>query len=180
MSSCDMQNLSSFHEVVSSLLSSWTAYQLAVKLHFGGAETDEKSEWFVDVLTNFLEETKDIDSYELIDWLSEVLYNEFDLIVEDGSTDFIADSLLKCQRWWKEECRENIILFLETLPSSCAVERAAMQSNGNASDDEEESSTESGSEDNMDSSKSRNRQKTGRQPRMVTDEDGWTTVCPRP
>lgn len=43
---------------------------------------------------NFLVNTKDLSLYELCDWLDDVLDNEFNLHLEDDSTEVVARALL--------------------------------------------------------------------------------------
>lgn len=160
---------------VDRLLRSWTGFQLAITMQSGGPNTYEKSQWFLQELCDFVLHQKDLEEDELADWINQILYNDFDLVLEDESTDWIAESLIKCRRWFESD-ETQLNGFLSSLPSEASVQQAANQSktiDSDASDFEEEINV-----DNTGDLSSIQYSKT-RQPRMVTDEDGWTTVLSR-
>uniref|UniRef100_A0A915ECM8 Pre-rRNA-processing protein TSR2 homolog n=1 Tax=Ditylenchus dipsaci TaxID=166011 RepID=A0A915ECM8_9BILA len=84
-------------ELVRGVLDEWTSYQLAVQDQLGGSRTSDKDKWLGDVLAQYLTDcdNKSMDSNELADWLDDILDEEFNLIVEDGSLEMVAEKLIK-------------------------------------------------------------------------------------
>uniref|UniRef100_A0A1I7WZ72 Pre-rRNA-processing protein TSR2 homolog n=1 Tax=Heterorhabditis bacteriophora TaxID=37862 RepID=A0A1I7WZ72_HETBA len=78
---------------VSRVLSAWSGYQLAMDLRTGGPETNEKHEWFTDVLAEHVFLTHNLNADDLEGWINHILYTEFDLILEDDSV-YPTSSLL--------------------------------------------------------------------------------------
>uniref|UniRef100_A0A0N5A7U2 Pre-rRNA-processing protein TSR2 homolog n=1 Tax=Syphacia muris TaxID=451379 RepID=A0A0N5A7U2_9BILA len=185
---------SQWSNCVDRLLNAWTAYQLAVKMQSGGPDTEAKSQWFYEELCHYALNEKNLDVEDLEDWISQIMYNEFDLILEDNSADWLADSLLKCRMWLETGQLTQLNIFLSSLPSKAAVQQATEQSktvNDDGLDFDENMNEDNNSEDNnvedentsdVDSDQrisSLNSKQRSRQPRMVTDDDGWTTILPR-
>ncbi|CAH3046280.1 unnamed protein product [Pocillopora meandrina] len=84
------------------VLSNWSVLQVAVENGFGGADTTEKAKWMVDVVNQVLRDNNTIENYELEDYIEEILFNEFDTMVEDGSLSKVAQKLCEFHRLWKE------------------------------------------------------------------------------
>ncbi|XP_058684872.1 pre-rRNA-processing protein TSR2 homolog, partial [Poecile atricapillus] len=59
--------------------------QLAVAQGFGGPQGPEKAAWFSSALLDFFSHNADLQQEEVEDFLAEVMDNEFDTVVEDGS-----------------------------------------------------------------------------------------------
>ncbi|KAI1730037.1 pre-rRNA-processing protein TSR2 domain-containing protein [Ditylenchus destructor] len=90
------------NDVVQRVLSSWKAYQAAVHDELGGPKTAEKDAWLGEVLTQHLidiHESKDkslaTDVDDLSDWIDDILDEEFNLIVEDGTIESASNALLR-------------------------------------------------------------------------------------
>lgn len=54
----DHPNKLAFEEGVSLILQNWTALKLAVEQDWGGVESVEKREWFIDVVVDHFEKRK--------------------------------------------------------------------------------------------------------------------------
>ncbi|XP_068034769.1 pre-rRNA-processing protein TSR2 homolog isoform X2 [Anomalospiza imberbis] len=59
--------------------------QLAVAQGFGGPQGPEKAAWLSSALLDFFTQNADLEQEEVEDFLAEVMDNEFDTVVEDGS-----------------------------------------------------------------------------------------------
>uniref|UniRef100_A0A915B7P7 Pre-rRNA-processing protein TSR2 homolog n=1 Tax=Parascaris univalens TaxID=6257 RepID=A0A915B7P7_PARUN len=180
----DLEVDNSWKRCVRRLLRSWTGYQLALKMHTGGSSTSEKALWFLEVLTDYVANRHNLQEEELVDWINEILYVEFDLILEDNSSEWIAESLLKCAHWSRMDEQSNLDDFLSRLPSDRAIEEATNRSRRerSSSDDEEDEETMDDDDENEDEEQRRTDVASSRKertPRAVTDEDGWTTILPR-
>ncbi|XP_032569674.1 pre-rRNA-processing protein TSR2 homolog isoform X2 [Chiroxiphia lanceolata] len=74
-----------FAEGVGAVLGGWAALQLAVAQGFGGPQGTEKAAWLRSALLDFFTQNADLEQEEVEDFLAEVMDNEFDTVVEDGS-----------------------------------------------------------------------------------------------
>ena len=70
--------------------------QLAVTNEWGGPDSVEIYEWFIETtIKKFSEMGQKIDLDDLLDLFSHVLDAEFQMIADDGSIDAVANTLLK-------------------------------------------------------------------------------------
>ncbi|XP_062454683.1 pre-rRNA-processing protein TSR2 homolog [Rhea pennata] len=74
-----------FAEGVRAVLGAWAALQVAVENGFGGTRGPEKAAWLATVLEDFFQHNAGLEPEEVEDFLAEVMDNEFDTVVEDGS-----------------------------------------------------------------------------------------------
>ncbi|XP_064359529.1 pre-rRNA-processing protein TSR2 homolog isoform X2 [Dromaius novaehollandiae] len=81
----DMAAPALFAEGVRAVLGAWAALQVAVENGFGGAQGPEKAAWLAAALQDFFQRNADLEPEEVEDFLAEVMDNEFDTAVEDGS-----------------------------------------------------------------------------------------------
>ncbi|MCP9265856.1 Guanine nucleotide-binding protein subunit beta-2-like 1 [Dirofilaria immitis] len=174
---------------VDRLLKAWTGYQLAMRMLSGGPETYQKAEWFTKsggegklgaaavyiasalrrVLAEHVSSSQNLQVHNLGDWISDILDNEFDLILQDNSIEWFASSLLKC-RLWMEKCQKaELDNFLSQLPSESAIQTAAIESQVILDNSDGE---------NSDCEKFEQIKKPSRR-HMETDENGWTLVTRR-
>ncbi|XP_029463720.1 pre-rRNA-processing protein TSR2 homolog [Rhinatrema bivittatum] len=93
-------------------LGAWPVLQIAVENGFGGPHSQEKAEWMVGVLEQYFQTNADLQQHEVEDFLAEILNNEFDTMVEDGSLPQVAQQLCslfqQCQRGEEAAVREQI------------------------------------------------------------------------
>merc|ERR1712156_15798 len=133
------QNTNIFSEAVRRILKSWTALQLAVEHSFGGPESTEKAEWLVYAIDTWFKENANIETYEMEDFLEEVLNTEFDLRVEDNSIQQVANMICLYYRLSQENRVDDILKRLELLPkasSSQNSERDTRRYDFDTTDDE--------------------------------------------
>ncbi|XP_032569673.1 pre-rRNA-processing protein TSR2 homolog isoform X1 [Chiroxiphia lanceolata] len=83
-----------FAEGVGAVLGGWAALQLAVAQGFGGPQGTEKAAWLRSALLDFFTQNADLEQEEVEDFLAEVMDNEFDTVVEDGSLEQVSRELL--------------------------------------------------------------------------------------
>ncbi|NXE58073.1 TSR2 protein, partial [Casuarius casuarius] len=81
----DMAAPALFAEGVRAVLGAWAALQVAVENGFGGTQGPEKAAWLAVALQDFFQRNADLEPEEVEDFLAEVMDNEFDTVVEDGS-----------------------------------------------------------------------------------------------
>ncbi|XP_072705013.1 pre-rRNA-processing protein TSR2 homolog [Ciconia boyciana] len=74
-----------FARGVRAVLGGWAALQLAVAQGFGGPQGPEKAAWLAGALQDFFTQNAELGEEEVEEFLAEVMDNEFDTAVEDGS-----------------------------------------------------------------------------------------------
>lgn len=72
----------------------WPALTFAVQNTLGGPQSSEKRDWFAGAISELLEADKDADVDYLEDFLLQVMNDEFEVRVEDGSAEEVAASIV--------------------------------------------------------------------------------------
>lgn len=107
--------------IVTRILSDWVSLRIAIEQGLGGKDGPLKERWMAQVVSDFLNKETDLDPTDVEDYLAEILFNEFDMVVEDGTLPQIAFLLLQLQKM----CQQGRIReALDQLPK----ERPAMPS----------------------------------------------------
>jgi len=86
-----------FHRSIAHALSSWTALAACVRAGAGGRESAEKADWLIGATETWMTENQGIEPEELADFYQDVLWNEFDTIVDDGSLIHVAKTICDYQ-----------------------------------------------------------------------------------
>uniref|UniRef100_A0A8D2GR71 Pre-rRNA-processing protein TSR2 homolog n=1 Tax=Urocitellus parryii TaxID=9999 RepID=A0A8D2GR71_UROPR len=81
-----------FRAGVRAALEAWPALQIAVENGFGGVHSQEKAEWLGGAVEDYFIRNADLELDEVEDFLGELMTNEFDTVVEDGS---LQNSILR-------------------------------------------------------------------------------------
>jgi len=97
------QQIPDFTDVVSRILNSWSALHVAVDQGFGGIYSREKALWMNEVVSNFFFENDAVESFEVVDFIGDILDNEFNLRVEDGSLEEISNNLCQCFNFFSDK-----------------------------------------------------------------------------
>ncbi|XP_048065227.1 pre-rRNA-processing protein TSR2 homolog [Megalobrama amblycephala] len=101
-----------FSEAVRAVLETWPVLQIAVDNGFGGAYSQQKAEWMVDALQQYFIDNDELQQDEVEDFISELMNNEFDTVVDDGSLPQVAQKVCEmfqqCQQGKLTEVREQI------------------------------------------------------------------------
>ncbi|XP_059994223.1 pre-rRNA-processing protein TSR2 homolog isoform X3 [Lagenorhynchus albirostris] len=79
-----------FGVAVRAVLEAWPALQIAVENGFGGVHSQEKAEWLGGAVEEYFFRNADLELDEVEDFLGELMTNEFDTVVEDGSLPQVA------------------------------------------------------------------------------------------
>lgn len=72
----------------------WPALTFAIQNSLGGPQSSEKRDWFAGAISELLEANTDADVDYVEEFLLQVMNDEFDLNVEDGSAEEIASSIV--------------------------------------------------------------------------------------
>ncbi|RUS89597.1 hypothetical protein EGW08_002615, partial [Elysia chlorotica] len=105
-----------FGVALTRILDSWTALQLAVQQGFGGPESAEKAQWMVHAIETWFNENEGLETYEVEEFLENVLNTEFDLLLEDNSTQEIARLICTYYRLCQEKKLDELEQRLQLLP----------------------------------------------------------------
>ncbi|XP_038237572.1 pre-rRNA-processing protein TSR2 homolog [Dermochelys coriacea] len=158
-----------FSQGVRAVLGSWAALQIAVEHGFGGAHGGAKAEWLVGVVEQYFHSNAALELDEVEDFLAEVLNNEFDTIVEDGSLAEVSQQLqllfALCQRGEGPALTEAIARLAWRQQEVGRAATQARPAEGSSSEEEEEKP-----EEVMDCSS------PGPPPDPPPADDGWTVV----
>ena len=87
---------------VALVLAAWPALTLAVRNNWGGANSSEKRDWFAGAVAELLDATPDADAAYLEEFLLQVMNDEFEVNVEDGSGEEVAEKILEHRVLMKE------------------------------------------------------------------------------
>ncbi|XP_041061496.1 pre-rRNA-processing protein TSR2 homolog [Carcharodon carcharias] len=79
-----------FQDGVRSALEAWPALQVAVENGFGGAYSQQKADWMVSAVAQYFSDNVDLESEEVEELMADMIYNEFDTVVEEGSLSKVA------------------------------------------------------------------------------------------
>nr|XP_056723364.1 pre-rRNA-processing protein TSR2 homolog [Euleptes europaea] len=164
-----------FGQGVKAVLAHWPALQIAVENGFGGAFSQEKAEWMAGAVEQYFQSNADLEPDEVDDFLAEVMNNEFDTMIEDGSLSQVSQQL--CQFF--RQCQQgNGAAVQEALARLAQKQQAAKRVAAEAQAAEESSSEEEqeAEEEAMECS-SNGLQPSPPPPSSGPDqEDGWTLV----
>ncbi|KAM9785580.1 pre-rRNA-processing protein TSR2 homolog [Neosynchiropus ocellatus] len=84
-----------FTDGVRVVLNSWPVLQIAVDNGFGGVYGQQKADWLVDVVQQYFHDNADLQLYEVEDFVAQLLDQEFDTVVDDGSLPQVSRQLLQ-------------------------------------------------------------------------------------
>ncbi|OKL61464.1 hypothetical protein UA08_03369 [Talaromyces atroroseus] len=76
------------------LINSWPALNLAVQSSWGGPNSADKRDWLCGAISDIFMTRPETDSYDIEDILVQVLSDEFDVAVDDGSAGMVADQIM--------------------------------------------------------------------------------------
>ncbi|XP_075774606.1 pre-rRNA-processing protein TSR2 homolog [Pelodiscus sinensis] len=158
-----------FGRAVRAVLGSWAALQIAVEHGFGGAHGRDKAEWLVGAVEQYFHSNAALTQDEVEDFLAEVLNNEFDTIIEDGSLAEVSQQLqslfAQCQRGEGAAVTDAVARLARRQQDVGRAASQAQPAEGSSEEEEEERPEEA-----MDCSSS------PRPPQPPAAEDGWTLV----
>ncbi|KAF5898116.1 pre-rRNA-processing protein TSR2, partial [Clarias magur] len=110
-----------FSEAVRAVLETWPVLQIAVDNGFGGVYSQQKADWLVDAVQQYFHDNSDLEQDEVEDFLSELMNNEFDTVVDDGSLPQVAQKV--CVMF--QECKQGNLAEVRQQISQLAVKKAS-------------------------------------------------------
>ncbi|GAA6088902.1 pre-rRNA-processing protein TSR2 homolog [Tachysurus ichikawai] len=176
-----------FTEAVRAVLETWPVLQIAVDNGFGGVYSQQKADWMVDAVQQYFHDNSDLAQDEVEDFLSELMNNEFDTMVDDGSLPQVAQKVCvmfqQCKQGKLTEVRQQISqLTLEKSrgrAKATSVKTPTEEAEGSDDDDEECMDCDEAGVGASVSSTAAKQQPSSSAPKEEEEEeeDGWTVVC---
>ncbi|XP_056131483.1 pre-rRNA-processing protein TSR2 homolog [Lampris incognitus] len=156
-----------FRDAVRAALDTWPVLQIAVDNGFGGVYSQQKADWMVDVVQQYFHENVNLQQYEVEDFIADLMDQEFNTVVDDGSLPQVCERLCQlhtqCQQGALEQVKQTVTKLTQN-----KSERAKVTAAPTPADEEEESEEETEMECEAAAS---------RPPLPPSvDEDGWTVV----
>ncbi|KAB5567189.1 hypothetical protein PHYPO_G00229930 [Pangasianodon hypophthalmus] len=110
-----------FSEAVRAVLETWPVLQIAVDNGFGGVYSQQKADWMVDAVQQYFHDNNDLEQDEVEDFLSELMNNEFDTVVDDGSLPQVAQKV--CVMF--QQCKQGKLAEVRQQISQLALKKAS-------------------------------------------------------
>ncbi|XP_037335704.1 pre-rRNA-processing protein TSR2 homolog [Pungitius pungitius] len=160
-------------EVVRAVLHSWPVLQIAVDNGFGGVYGQQKADWMVDVVQQYFHDNADLQQSEVEDFVAQLMDQEFDTVVDDGSLPQVCDSLIQAFSQWQQGALQQLKHTLNTLTQKS--QRAKVTAPPTQSDEDSSDETQVMECDSSAPSAS----STEPLPPPADGEPGWTVVRKR-
>ncbi|OAF71795.1 Pre-rRNA-processing protein TSR2 [Intoshia linei] len=103
-----------FSIIVTKIFSSWSTLQF-LKKNSEHPHVNEICEWLISVVVDWFKMNDDIQNYELSSFIQEILDNELNVYIDDGSLNLISSTLCECYRNLSNQKLEPITVLLEKL-----------------------------------------------------------------
>ena len=90
-----------FDLAISLVLAYWPALSLAVQNQWGGGNSIEKRDWFAGAISDlfaYSPNPNDIDTAYVEEFMLHVMYDEFEVNVDDGSAEEVAEEILRLRK----------------------------------------------------------------------------------
>ncbi|XP_077185680.1 pre-rRNA-processing protein TSR2 homolog [Paroedura picta] len=163
-----------FSQGVKAVLGNWPVLQIAVENGFGGAYSQEKAEWMVGAVEQYFQSNADLEPEEVDGFLEEVMNNEFDTMIEDGSLSQVSQQLClffsHCQQGNDVAVQEAIERLAQKQQQARTVAAKAVAAEESSSEEEQETEEEA-----MECS-TNGAEPSPAPPSGPDSEDGWTLV----
>uniref|UniRef100_S4R9I4 Pre-rRNA-processing protein TSR2 homolog n=1 Tax=Petromyzon marinus TaxID=7757 RepID=S4R9I4_PETMA len=178
-----------FHSAVGTVLKAWPVLQIAVENGFGGVYSQQKAEWMVGVVESFFYENGNLESFEVEDFLTDIVNNEFDTVIEDDSLPQVSRQLCTLFGLCTGGRASEATQFMETLSQKSFNHKLNVTRVGDSDDDDDNDDSGGTNDEAMDCAEAAQPppssgevaqpsvpSSTESQRRAEPGEDGWTTV----
>ncbi|XP_026125258.1 pre-rRNA-processing protein TSR2 homolog [Carassius auratus] len=176
-----------FSEAVRAVLETWPVLQIAVDNGFGGAHSQQKAEWMVHALQQYFIDNDELQQDEVEEFISDLMNNEFDTLVDDGSLPQVAQKVCEmfrqCQQDKLTEVREQIKQLIQKKSAGRAKATPAKTPAAAADDDDDESEEDEAMECDggadgapINGAAAKEQHPPPRAASHEEEDDGWTVV----
>ncbi|KFZ12585.1 hypothetical protein V501_04138, partial [Pseudogymnoascus sp. VKM F-4519 (FW-2642)] len=73
----------------------WPALTLAVQNNWGGPSSSDKRDWFGGAISEYVTSSTEVDEEDVEAMLVQVMLDEFEVAVDDGSAGEVADDIIR-------------------------------------------------------------------------------------
>ncbi|POS83200.1 hypothetical protein EPUL_004729 [Erysiphe pulchra] len=159
----------------------WPSLTLAVNSNWGGPESPAKREWFASTTIDLITENPDADADWIEEFLLNVMFDEFEVNVEDDSAFDVAETIVRLRKDCAEGNWEEVLSMKDkwdakdrekknTLPNYVRGEDQDAETSGSEEEDNEDG------EDVGDTKKMVEPQPEKLTKHVEVDEEGFTLV----
>jgi len=125
-----MSSENPFHSAVEAVFQNWTALQFAISQGAAGPQSADIAKWMISATVQWFSENKNLEFDEVEDFLLDIVNQEFDVLIDDGSvtetSKLVCDFYRLCSRG---DCEAELKRRLQALPkcdlSKCKVNEGA-------------------------------------------------------
>ena len=119
-----------FHSAVDAIFQNWTALQSAVHQGAAGPESVDIAKWMVSATEQWFNENKNLEYDEVEDFLTDIVNQEFNFIIDDGSvtktSKLVCDFYRLCsssKEDWEAEFKRRLQVLPKCDLSKCIVDK---------------------------------------------------------
>ncbi|KJA16086.1 hypothetical protein HYPSUDRAFT_47727 [Hypholoma sublateritium FD-334 SS-4] len=161
-------------------LAIWTTLRIAVQENWGGPDAAAKRTWLASEIVDAFEDQASIpDDQYIEELLLQVMVDEFEAVVEDGSGESVAKDIV---RLWEESSvgKQDLVIKFEELAEKAKGKKANAQEKVVSEDEEDWEDDDDGEDDESDGDEAPQliehpaSRPNPREPEV--DEDGFTKV----
>ncbi|KAL1991154.1 hypothetical protein VTN49DRAFT_5658 [Thermomyces lanuginosus] len=169
-------------------LNAWPALSLAVASNWGGPESGDKRDWLCGAVSDMFTERPETDAEDLEEVLIQVMNDEFDVVVDDGSAAEVARQIMDL----REQCARDEFGTVQSLwaayqekmaKKGAGAEKAMFKRVENEEDDDDDDDEDDDGEDDDGDIEMGDAPAPVRVPREKpepeVDEEGFTKVVGR-
>ncbi|XP_060914369.1 pre-rRNA-processing protein TSR2 homolog [Labrus mixtus] len=160
-----------FSEGVRAVLHSWPVLQIAVDNGFGGVYGQQKADWMVDVVQQYFHDNSDLQQSEVEDFIAQLMDQEFDTVVDDGSLPEVTLSLQQMFTQWQQGALQQLQHTINTLTQKKSQRAKVTAPPPQSDEDSDEDDTQGMECESSGPSVSRTEA-----PPPQEEDDGWTVV----
>jgi pre-rRNA-processing protein TSR2 len=177
------QQQQKFDLAITLLLNTWPSLTLAVQSSWGGPNSSDKRDWLCGAISEIFTTRPETDSYDVEDILIQVMNDEFDVAVDDGSAAAVADQIMAAKAKIDDGDYEEVDRMWAEYKEK--VERRGDQQENifrqvDTKDEDQETDEEEDDDDSEDDEMSEAPALVARPPKEKVepevDEDGFTKV----
>ena len=171
-----MSSENPFHSAVEAVFQNWTALQFAISQGAAGPQSADIAKWMVSATVQWFSENKNLEYDEVEDFLADIVNQEFNVLIDDGSvtkkSKLVCDFYRLCsssKEDWEAEFKRRLQVLPKCDLSKCKVDKGA------------ETLEDVDEEENIEQiTAATNDMYIDEQPKPEEqDPDGWTMVKPR-
>jgi len=161
-------------------LAIWATLRIAVQESWGGPNASSKRTWLAsEIVDSFEEQIPAPDDQYVEEMLLQVMSDEFETVIEDGSAESVAKDIVKL---WDDTRigKQDLVLKFEDLAEKVKGKRPNAQEKVVSDDEDDWHDDDEGEDDEMDEDEApqllenSSQQQQPREPEV--DEDGFTMV----